>query len=446
MNPLDQLSSSISDDGNDLDMSNALDAVETANKKKRNHGGVPITRPAATIKDAAVPSTSNNFIFGKASSSSSTFTTAADFFNTSLKKNLKKIDPTCSLSIHKYTDQCAKDIKVKDFCDKLQAIGFVPQVPSSDDIKHTHVVTCEHQLSAVCKSECVSVLMSYFQNAYFINNMENAVINRVSLVNVFAPVYQPCFSFSPEVGLETLTKIRQTCSISLQAAACENAIFIKQLLLVTATHLIFKELLPKYQDTMKLRMEVQSHLHLLYVKAKIEYFNNCKPKSFDWPNMPNKVKPLKSLWRKKNQEPPQIPYNRHALKIMERIKSDKESFLPETVGKEYSQFLEDGEKLVESFKKRKIQKSTSTPSSLLIPPQADSGGKHETLRSQLPSSSSTPAPPPPQKMVVNKNKRRGRKFGLSRKKNSHEGDGSHNPTNSRFPSHSSFTNLADDIA
>lgn len=363
---------------------NACHVESSHNQSKRNHQGVLINQTVSPIKETPAPPSSTTISLRNDISFSST-STASEFFSTILKNNLKKIDPSESLCIHKYVYYCAKD---KLFCDKLQNIGFVPQIPSPQEIKNTKDIICDHQLTAQCKSDCISLLMSYFQNSYFINNMENAVINKVSLVNVTAPVYQPCFTFSPEVGLETLTKIKQSCSVSLQAAACENAIFIKQILLIMATHLIFRELYPKYKNKGDLQKEVQCHLHLLYVKAKMEFFNEFNPKSFDWSNMPNKIKHLQSKWRKENKEPPQVAFNRHSQKIINRIMDGTKSFAPDMIEKEYTQFLEDGEKLAESFKRRKldlVDKSATVPSS--------NAATTATLTTVTQSSSQ---PPPPQ--------------------------------------------------
>lgn len=447
MNPPDQLISS--DDEIDLEMSSILDSVEAAQQnKKRNHEGVPVNHavPRESIP-ITISSSSSPFVFGLPTSTSTPTTTAANFFSTALKERMKEIDPYNSTGIQKYLD--STDPIVKQFCDKLQFIGFVPQIPSSQEVLQIAEITCEHQLSADCKSECVSVLMSYFQNSYFIKNMENAVINKVSLVNVIAPVYQPCFSFSPAVGLETLTKIRQTCSISLQAAACENAMFIKQYLLISATQLIFKELAPKYTDKNKLREETHRHLHLIYLKAKMEYFRKFNPKSFDWNNKPNRVRHIQGKWRKENLPPPDVPINRHASKIMERIKSKKESFVPETISTEYKKFLEDGEQLVESFKRRKLQGVTTSDANS---PSTATTSLQQPSTSAVLGPDSRPVPPSKEKLshpprpATNSKRGNGRRMGLSRKKADKTGATENRiKNNHKFPQNSSYSSLAEDI-
>ncbi len=440
--PPDQLAQ-FGDGSDDHDLSMMLDDLESTNTKiKRTHDGtqVPVQSTSSTSSTAASSLPFTN-------STNTIATTAADFFNSTLRENLKKIDTDQTLCIHKYASYSTSDKIVKQFCDKLQFIKFVPKAPTPAEIKNIKTVTVEHELSIQCKSDCLASLISYFQNAYFINNMENAIVNRVSLVNVTAPVYQPGFAFSPQVGLETLTKIRQACSLSLQGAACENAVFIKELLLVSTAHLIFTELSVKYKNKTDLRKEVQGHLHLLYVKAKMEYFNKCKPKSFDWPNRPNKIRPIQSEWRTKNAEPPQVPFNRHAQQIIKRVRDGNESFIPETVGNEYSKFLEDGEKLVESFKRRKLAQATSSPPPLpTINEHTGNPAGNSGPRKPVNIPSRLPPPPPPSSSSSSSeengnNHKKGKRFGLSRVKNSNKSRKATN-TSHTVP----FSTLTDEIA
>lgn len=430
------------DGSDDLELSMITDNLETVNTTtKRAHDGTPVLQP---ILNQSTPVSSSAATSSTFSINMNTTTTAADFFNSALGEKLKKVDPNQILCIHKYASQYSADKKVKEFCDKLQFLNYVPTVPSQAEIKNIKSVTVKHELSTQCKSDCLSSLVSYFQNAYFINNMENAIINRVSLVNVIAPVYQPVFAFSPQVGLETLTKIRQTCSLSLQGAACENAVFIKEMLLISTAHLIYKELLVKFKNLMDLRKEVQSHLHLLYVKAKIEYFIQCKPKSFDWANKPNIINHVQPDWRKRNTEPPQVPFNRHAQKIIKRVRDGNESFNPETVGNDYSKFLADGEKLVESFKRRKqSQQEAMAPTP--PPPITPAPPKNLDQDPGTRKNNNVPGrrPPPPQSSSNKENgptSWKGKRFGLARVTNNK----SRKPQN---PSYSApFSTLTDEIA
>lgn len=267
-----------------------------------------------------------------------------------LKVRLGTIDPLAKLCVYDYAKDAESDCIIKEYVDKLLQLQFFPTCPADSDLENpdTSLYAVTSKISPQCSSDVISLLMSFFQECYFVNNMKDAINHKVAVVKVGGTVRMPCFSLTPDHGLKRLTEVKRVCALQFQTVAFDNARFIKELLCIRAAFNIKSDLQSSATNMIDLRTEIQKHFDIFFVKAKTEFLTNFKLKSIDWSNKRDNIVHVTPAWRRNHQQPPAVPHNHHAKKICTELEKSTLSVTASSAFGDYKKWAENFDKNFES--------------------------------------------------------------------------------------------------
>lgn len=278
-----------------------------------------------------------------------------------LLQQLKFVCPNKKLSIFEVLPYDDNDILVKEYCEKLVNVGYFPDLPSDEDIRRISMKTLRCSISNEAHCKIISWLMSRSQSEYFKNNMSDALREAKAIIKVEAKVFIPCFSLMPDLYLGRMTESKKTLSTLLQGLAYEGAQFTSELLVIRAIHLIKSEVENYFTNEEELKQEVQDQFSLHFIKAKMEFVKKFHIRIIDWKERTDKVLHVTPKWRRDSDNAPEVPPNRHACEILDRIESGTEHFKTMDLKSSYDKFINNlnSSTYHQQHKSSRIQKSTS---------------------------------------------------------------------------------------
>lgn len=292
-------------------------------------------------------------------------TGAASDFDSALCARLLNIDCSEILSIHHFFDY-REDPVIKEYISNLVDLNFVPTTPRVNDASLITTPELKCKLPILTVEQVISLLMCFFQTRNFYHNMISATAHGKSVINVNQKPFMPAFQFTPLVNLKKVTDIKTSFAMQLQGVHSESAEFIGEFLVIRAAKLIQTEVKKFLTDLDQIKEETQGQLDIIFYRSKMEFVRKFSIKNIDWDKYESKAKHTEPNWRKKNEAVPTEVQNKYASELIKRVRKGEDSIDTSAVKKDYSLFLDEGQRKLDEAKekfKRTTTAATSTSSS-----------------------------------------------------------------------------------
>lgn len=234
-----------------------------------------------------------------------------------LRDDLLQIDPDRTLSIWGLDSLDTDDSLVKEYVELVRKFKK-PSPPSAEEIE----LFKSREDSVSCSSETqvkvINYISTYFQTLYFIQNVNNATEQEVTLFNPTTKFLIPGYSFLPLFYFDKVKEHKQNMVLAMQVDATRAAHFSAEFYLLRVFNLLKEDLKDNFESNGRYTFTV------LYESARKNFRQNFKTKNIDWKEREGKVHGSVPKWRKEGAtSAPKEIKNRYASKLSSALAEGK---------------------------------------------------------------------------------------------------------------------------
>lgn len=231
---------------------------------------------------------------------------------TEMLQELFSIDPEKKLSIWALDTVDLSDSIVKQYVE-LVLKHNVPEIPTIEEITRFKDKTDPLLCSAKVQGDIIMLFTSYFQTAYFLKNVQEAVKRDITLFNPKVEFFIPGYINLPMFYFDQLYSQKRDMVLALQTSAARSALFAAERYLVLAIDMLARDL--GESDKSKVRYE----LTVLFEVSRKNFKSSFKMKDINWDEKKGRVHGSLPKWRKvDNATPPQVK-NKYAEKLASSV-------------------------------------------------------------------------------------------------------------------------------
>ncbi len=219
-----------------------------------------------------------------------------------LKTRLLEIDPTSQCCAMEYLKDYSTDILVKEFIDAILETEILPCLPDQSQVDQYLQVEPLLELSSQIMQSLINNFMAIFQTKYFMNQVTDATIANVELINPKTDFWMPQYALLPMKIHDRFNNLKRKFSMNYQQNAVLGVKFARELMIARNFMLIQNEVKKlNIADISEAHDQIMFQFVIAMTKSTVEFGLEYNTKNIDWEKRKTKSSQVFRNGEKKNQ-------------------------------------------------------------------------------------------------------------------------------------------------